>query len=277
MPYANYLQDIGYTGLALPRHNVAPLDLLYMGDETWKRVARLDQVVAPGPGSALPEVTSGESARIGGTITRTMEAGFAAKLLTGILKLFGAKAGAEVKVSGVKEADVSFESVTLDEIAWPELDLYLGSGAVNTGARNMMIALNDDEFAVVTAVLRSPRMSITAGRKSEGSVSVDVPDVGGTVEAGVDVSRSSSSSSEVTFAAKDGGPGIAFGFQALQLNYEGNVFHTWKDLSAGKQLRGPEGAPAPEAARELAQVPTQDASLEVEDVGLEELAGAAAR
>jgi hypothetical protein len=275
-PTSNYLIDIGYTGLALPRRNIAPLDLLLTGgDGPWTRIGPLEQVVGAGgvdpPGVDPPDA----SPDIGGKVTRKLEIGFALKILSSFLQVFGASAGLEAKYARATEADLSFEDVTMEFVNLAPLDMYLGAGEVNTAARNVMLWLNDGKCVIVTNVLRSPKITITALHANEGSVEVQVPEIAQAVEGRVNVSASSERSSRVTFEAAQGELGVAFGFQALQLNYSGNVFHTWRTVNAAKVLRDPNAREEDRAAallEELNVMPVRErALLDIEDKSVEDV------
>lgn len=266
----NFVADLGYTGLALPRANIAPLDLLLAGGGgPWPRIGPLEQLVLAGE-VERPSVTVDQpSPTVGGTVTRKLEIGLALKILSSFLSVFGANAGLEGKYAHATEADLSFENVTMDYIDLVPLDTYLGAGKVNTAAKNAMLWLNDGKCAVITNVLRSRKISITARRKNEGNVDVNVPAISQAVEAGVKVSAGSEQSSAVTFEAPTGARGVAFGFQGLLLNYSGNVFGTWRTLDAGKNTRlgGTGERPSEEERRDYVS-PPRDAVEAVEDVSI---------
>lgn len=266
----NYLSDIGYTGLALPRLNVEPLDLLLTGGGgPWTRIGPLDQVVLPAEGSSLPKVAEDRAPDVGTKITRKVEIGFALKILSAFLKVFGASAGLDAKYAHATEADVCFEGVTMDSIDFVPLDEYLGTGEVNTNAKNVMLWLNDGKCVVLTNVLRSPKITMTALRKNEGEVEVNAPEIAQSVQGNVKVSAAGEGSSDVTFEAPAGQPGVAFGLQALQLNYSGNQFHTWRVIGADDRLRASDDVPHKDQTSEEPDTmnPGEDAIAEVDDAG----------
>ena len=270
----NYLADLGYNGLALPRTNVGPLTVMLMErDRPWRRVGRLDQVILPG-GAGLPPVEGPESsADVGGTVTRTVEIGVALKLLTSFLNVFGSSAGLEAKYQGATEADISFERVTTQYIDLVPLDEYLAKGRVNDDAASVMLYLNDGKCIVVTDVLRSPKITMTARRDKSSSFEVDLPEIEQAVKADVNVSAESKRTSTISFEAKaDDDPGVIFGVQALQLNYSGNVFYPWRTVEAAKTLRDPNASEEARkaAVEEPALIDTQLIG-EIEDVELDQV------
>ena len=107
---------------------------------------------------------------------------------------------------------------------------------------------------------------MTARRSDGTEVEVDLPEAAKVVEGGVKVSTTGDRSSRLTFEAPDGTPGVALAFQALQLNYEGNVFHTWRPVDVAKKLRNPSAS-----SEERDRVLSEPDVMEVPEAAVPEL------
>jgi hypothetical protein len=212
----NWLKEYGFNPLRLPRRDLRPLDVLRKGHggafDT--KVGTLDMLLSSG--DQLPEAVAGEPA---GGIAQKRSRKLEGKLGLSVLgALFGSKLGARTALGKADQLEVTYEDVLLDSVPLLVLQRWV-EGAQITAPQSALVDLNDDRFAVVTAVLRSSNLSVSATHDGDKSLSLDVPEISGVVSAGVGVSSGRADGSSVTFA----GEPIAFGFQAYVLMYEGNL------------------------------------------------------
>jgi hypothetical protein len=236
----NWLKNFGFNAMRLPRRDVNPNDVLFRGNGRFDTKVGIVSMVVSND-DPVPEPSAGEpSAEISRQVTRKLEAKFGFQLLG---KLIGAGAGKLGIDTGYKRArtlDVTYEDVVIDSIPVIALQAWLEEGKV-TAPEAVQVWLNDDKLACITAVLRSDKLSVVANNESGGKIDVSVPEISGIVSGEANVQSSSEDSTKITFTGK---APIAFGFQAFQLIYEGNV-------SFGlKQVRRIEKATAEELADE---------------------------
>jgi hypothetical protein len=218
---ANWLKDFGFNALALPRRGLGPFDVLLEDGKGIfsSKAGTLDQVLASQV--ARPEPTVGEpTGSIAQRLGRRMELKFGLSLLDSVLGgLLGSKLGAETGFRHAKDLEITYEDVTQDSVPLLTLQAWM-EGAEIVAPQAARSMLGDEKLAVVTAVLRSAKLSVAATRDGGASVALDVPAISGIVAAEGKVARSSTDGTTVTF---EGGEPIAFGFQAYVMLYDGGA------------------------------------------------------
>jgi hypothetical protein len=218
---ANWLKEFGFNALALPRRELGPFDVLLEDRNSVfsSKAGTLDQVLAsdaPRPEPTLGEPTGSIAQKVG----RKMELKLGLSVLDALLGGFlGSKLGAETELSRAKDLEITYEDVTQDSLPLLSLQAWMESAEIVApqAARDM---LGDEKLAVVTAVLRSAKLSVAATADRGASLALDVPQISGIVAADGKVARSSTDGTRVTF---DGGEPIAFGFQAYVMLYDGGA------------------------------------------------------
>ena len=113
------------------------------------------------------------------------------------------------------------------------LEKFIKSGRVSTLIPSGTLEkLLDDEVYVLTSVLKTKKIVVSAQAEGGTTVAVDVPVVQQAVGANVKVDAATSSDSRVTF---EGQVPVAFAFQAVQLVFdESGEFLTTQQLPAGE-------------------------------------------
>ena len=122
-----------------------------------------------------------------------------------------------------------YADVLSDSIEIAALDQFLTDADVNPLSQSVGQLLEADDIYVITSVIKSKKISVTAKRKDQSSVAVSVPAIKGIVGGNVNVSGNSDSTSEVTF---EGEVPLVFGFQAVRLIYEDGRYTAFKPLAA---------------------------------------------
>ena len=215
----NWLKDYGFNAMQLPRRDLGPADVLYRANGQFnQKVGRLSMLFS---GDDQPEATPGEPvADIGRTIERKVDVSLGLKILGA---LFGgsqsSSLGARTEVRHAKTLTITYQDVTQDSLAVLELQSWLENATIR-GAQQATTWLNNDKLAAVTAVLRTPKLSIVAERDNGAAIQLNVPEIQGVVSGQAAVSAESDTSSTVTFT---GAQPIAFGFQAYVMHFKGNV------------------------------------------------------
>jgi hypothetical protein len=216
-PSLTYLNKYGYNVVKLPRTGIDPL--LVLGRDTgltsigtigtvWKTPGP-----APQPGPARP------AASVEGQQTEKLDLSIGLKLLANALAAFGATTPS-VDFAYRKAAKVQFNlvnvvSVSIDPFVVGE---YLATGDLNLNNPFVQRYFDDDASRayIITEVLKSDSVSVTATDSSGTEVKVDVPAISGVVGASVSVSPSSEGSATITYK---GSEAVTFGFKAFEIIY----------------------------------------------------------
>lgn len=215
----NWLKEYGFNAVKLPRRDLYPGDLLF-GDKGAfdEKVGDLSMLLQSE--AALPPTTTEPVAHIGRTVTRDVDASLGVRILGA---LFGpgtaGKLGGSVSFRDARSLSVTYADVEQQTLAVLALQTWIEGAKVNTN-RWAQDNLNREQYAAVTTVLRTAKLSIVALGDRGGELSLDAPEIQGIVGGGASVNHSSQDASRVTFT---GAEPIAFGFQAFILRFRGNV------------------------------------------------------
>jgi hypothetical protein len=234
---ANWLKDFGFNALALPRRELGPLDVLLEDCNGMfsSKAGTLDQVLASE--TERPELTTGEpTGSIAQKLGRKMELKFGLSLLDSLLGgLLGSKLGAETSLQHAKDLEMTYEDVTQDSLPLLSLQAWMEDANIVAphAARQM---LEDEKLAVVTAVLRSAKLTVQATRDGGASIALDVPQISGIVAAEGKVASSSADGTRITF---EGDEPIVFGFQAYVLLYNGGASLGLEEVRRGEGTADP--------------------------------------
>jgi len=216
-PSLTYLNQYGYNVVKLPRTGIDPL--LVLGRDTgltsigtlatvWKTPGP-----PPQPGPPHPAVS------VEGQQTEKLDLSIGLKLLSNALAAFGATtpsvAFAYQKASKVQFSLVNVVSVAIDPFAVGE---YLATGDLNMNNPFVQRYFDDDDSKayIITEVLKSDSVAVTATDSSGSEIKVDVPAISGVVGVGVSVSPSNESSATLTYKGKEA---VTFGFKAFEIIY----------------------------------------------------------
>ena len=217
----NWLKEFGFNPLRLPRRDLGPFDVLVKGrDGAFSaKAGTLDMLLSSA--APRPDVTTGEpTGDLAKKLTRKVDGKLGLSVLSALFGgMIGSKLGAETELKHARAMDVTYEDVTQDSLLLLPLQRWLEEADV-TAPQSGMVMLNDERFAVVTAVLRSAKLSVSASREGGKSLALNVPEISGVFSTNAAVSSASENGSTVTFAGQEP---IAFGFQAYVLLFEGNL------------------------------------------------------
>jgi hypothetical protein len=218
-PALTYLNNLGYNVVRLPRTGIEPLDVLGRDGKSLERLGRLEQVwtstaAVPAPGPA------GSAAAIKGQRTDGLNLSVGLKILSSALGAMGAVVP-ELGFAYNRARKIQFsfgdvETLGVDPLA---VGAYLGAG--DLASTNPFVARyftdGDAEAYVITEVLRSGTVIVSATTESGASVSVDVPAIAGAVGGKVSVGTTGTGSNDLTFT----GVPVVFGFKAFGIAHVG--------------------------------------------------------
>ena len=228
-----FLNDKGYNVVRVPRAGIEPLDLLGRDDGSMEWLGRLGSLwrsPAPLPAARPPQ----PAADIEGKRTDSLGVEAGLSLLKGVLSVFNAGAGLDAAYARASSLEFAYTDVRSVGVAPLEIGAFLAQG--DTDRRNPVVERyflsGDAEGFVLTEVLKSDRIKVTARAGNGGSVKVDIDQVSATlgVEAGVTVSRASESA--LIYA---GPVPVTFAFRLLRIAFADGRWTT-RGVKAGGAL-----------------------------------------
>ena len=220
-PSLTYLNHLGYNVIRLPRTGVAPLEVL--GSERGKPPEPLGPLSTVWQASIeIPAVTQGDATNISGHATNDMKLSFGLKLLETVLGAMGA-AAPKIKASYSQANKVKFEfkNPEIQTISPLVVGNYLAHGDLNTDNPTVERYFFDEQMRafLVTEVLYSRSIRVTASSASSTGVELDVKVLQDSVGGNVDVTVNSATEGDLIYTGKKL---LAFGYKAHEIAFDGS-------------------------------------------------------
>lgn len=229
----NWLKQHEYSGVLLPRRDLAPADLLMRPRENFSlKVGDLGMLLSSE--TAPPETTLRTPAdAVAASFVRSVEVGFGIVVLDAVVGgAISTKLGPDTDLKHGRQLELTYEQVVRDSIGVPELQAWLEAAAVS-GPDEARAWLNDGSLAVVTAVLSTAKLSIVAHREDGEPIALSAEDVQAIVGDRATVSAEASRGAALTFEVETP---VVFGFQAFRLGYEDDGFRALESWTADSEL-----------------------------------------
>jgi hypothetical protein len=211
-----YLRDVGYNVVRLPRDFLPPLSLIGRQNKTFEFVGSVQDLITNPPGP-LPQITTGQqAASINGQRSSSMKVSLGLTILNGLISgLGGGKIGASASFTNARKMTFEFNNVTFDSVVPTQIGRWLRDGDVDQG--NPLLAqyvLGNGSLYVVTERLRTAELT-TSFEASDGvNASVDVPVLSNQVGGSLGVELANGRTNAIKFK----GPGeVTFGFKCFQI------------------------------------------------------------
>src|SRR5262245_5140480 len=199
-PALTFLNKFGYNVVKLPRTGIEPL-LVLGRDKSLNPIGDLSTVwkaPAPPPAPGAPQA----AASIEGQKSEKLDLSIGLKLLANALAAFGAttpsvdfayKQARKVQFTLANVKSVAIEPFTVGE--------YLATGDLNLNNPFVARYFEDDDTNayIITEVLKSDTVTITATDSSDTGVKLDVPAISGVVGANVKVSSGGESTGTLSY------------------------------------------------------------------------------
>jgi hypothetical protein len=207
--------------------------------------------------AALPDTTPGEPmAGFGGEFTRKLDVNLGISILVALLGAsLAGKLGVDTGFQRAKELHVSYQDVTQN--SKPVITLQGWMEAAQLVAPKAVVAwLNGKKLAVVTATLRTAKLSVAAKSSHGESIALSVPEIDGIVGASAKVAAVGADGTTVSF---EGSEPLVFAFQAFTMLYDDSV-----NLGLAQMRGGPEIDPTAQAwtsEREFDELGDVDAAV----------------
>jgi len=240
-PALTYLNRLGYNVVRVPRTGLLPLEVI--GSEGGHAPEPLGPLPTVWQSTlAVPPVTPGDTTTIAGKTTSNIKIGFGLKILEGVLAAMGASVP-QVSLAYARARSVRFEFTAPDIKKVDPLIVgnYLAKGDLNTSnpfVRHYMLS-DDTQAYVVTEVLQSGSIRVTALDESAADVTVDVKAVQDAVGANVAVKRTATAEGDLVY---QGNQMLVFGYKAHEIVYSGKEWNVRRlNPSENTALFGLEG------------------------------------
>jgi hypothetical protein len=147
--------------------------------------------------------------------------------------LGGNNLGLQTGFRGAKTITFQYAGVMEDSVDVLALETFIKAGVINPHIpAGTLEKLLDDEIYVVTSVLKTKRIVVSAESEAGQSVQLDVPVIQGAVGGNLKVDKEGTTTSKVAF---EGAFPLAFGLQAVQIVFDDSgEFLTTQQLPAGE-------------------------------------------
>ncbi|WP_128912302.1 hypothetical protein [Granulicella sibirica] len=231
-PSITYLNSYGYNVVKMPRAGIEVMDLVGR-DETTQIIGPISAIwtstepaPVPSPPRAMPNVN--------GQKTDSLDLSLGLDVLAGALQALGASAPSlKLAFHSARSVQFAYTGVTLTTIQTVEAGNYLTEGTLKTDnpvVRNYFF--NPDSHAyLITSVLKSASISVSATDANGTDVGIDVPAIQGAVGATIKVAPTNSSNSTLTFTGPDA---VTFGFVVQEITRDGDQWNLHGVNPSGK-------------------------------------------
>jgi hypothetical protein len=233
-----------------PRASAQPLELMHREGKDLTRLGMATDLVTAGA-APLPDVRRDASPGIDidGKETSKINVAIGVSILGSFIgALGGGKLGLDTAFSKARTVTFEYSGVMEDAIDVLALEKFVKAGRISPHIPSGTLEkLLDDEVYVVTAVLKTKKILVSAQGESGATVKVDVPIIRHAVGGNLAVDTAGEQQSRVAF---EGAVPVAFAFQAVQLVFDDSgEFLTTQQLPAGeaaaRSLSAPRGLHPP--------------------------------
>ena len=229
-----FLRSHGYSVFRFPRASAQPLELMHRDGKDLTRLGMVPDLVTAGS-VALPDVRRDASPGIDidGKETSKVNIAIGLSILGSFIgALGGGKLGLDGAFNKARTVTFQYSGVMEDVVDVLALEKFVKAGRISPNIPSGTLEkLLDDEAYVVTSVLKTKKILVSAQGESGATVKVDVPVIQQAVGANLSVGTADTQESRVAF---EGAVPVAFAFQAVQLVFDGSgEFLTTQQLPAG--------------------------------------------
>lgn len=211
----NYLKSLNLNTIVHPQEDAAPLQLL--GEYKGARgiIGTLDQLVSQ-PGGTLPETKPSVAGNINGQRSSKLPLDLGLNVLGNIIGAMGGDLGVKASYNQAQKVEFSFRDVTRFRANTVSIGDYLAGSEIRWDHPILKKYLfGSGNLYVLTEVVKSKKIGVTAFRSDKTSLSVEVPVIQAAVGGSVSVGLESETTNTVTY---EGPTDLAFGFVAIELS-----------------------------------------------------------
>jgi hypothetical protein len=219
-PRLTYLNNLGYNVLKLPREGVDPLEILGRDGSSMEDLGPLSTIWTSNV--AVPTTGTTQAVDVNGQKTSDLKLSIGLDILASVLQGMGVPAPSlNTAYSKASSVQFTFTNVQVVRVAPLEVGKYLAHGDLDTSnAFATYFQDHDKEAYVITEVLKSNAIKVTAKNDSGVSVGVDLPNIQNVLGTKVNVAASGSGNQELTY---QGQTMVTFGFKVFGISFaDGN-------------------------------------------------------
>jgi hypothetical protein len=229
-----FLRGFGFSVFRFPRASAQPLELMHREGKDLTRLGMVADLVSAGD-VAAPDVRrdSNPGIDIEGKETSKVNVAIGVSILGSFVgALGGGKIGLDLAFSKARTVTFQYAAVMEDAVDVLSLEKFVKAGRISPHIpAGTLEKLLDGEVYVVTSVLKTRKIVMSAHGEDGAAVKVDVPVIQQAVGANLKVDTAGTRESRVAF---EGAVPVAFAFQAVQLVFsESGEFLTTQQLPAG--------------------------------------------
>lgn len=222
------LNDKGYNVVKLPRAGIEPMDWIGRDERATECLGPVGSVLI---NTAMPPAsTTSPVAELSGQQSSKLDVGIGLRVLGNVLQAFGASTpsldGAFAKA---KTLTFTYGNVTSTKVDVGKAAGYLGASSAHPGnpLANHYLLDDDTTAYLITEVLKSNEISITATDANGANVPMDAGVIQGLVGGKVNIKADSSSAAKLTLS---GATPVTFGFKAFEISFDNGA---WRMRGAG--------------------------------------------
>jgi hypothetical protein len=218
-----YLRDVGYNVVRLPRNFLPPLSLLAKQRGTVEYIGEISSLIDH-PAGNLPAIkTNQTTSNINGKTTSGLDLSLGLSILNGLIAgLGGGKLGVSTSYTNARTVTFEFNNVQSDSVDALQVGNFLRDGRIDAG--NPLIeqyVLGNGSLYVVTERLKASEITASFEGSKGVKANVDVPVIANQVGATIAVALSNGRSNAVKFQGKEL---LTFGFKCFEIGVvEGKI------------------------------------------------------
>jgi hypothetical protein len=234
--FVNYLKDLGYCMIWLPRADIRPLQIYTKRGGGLDSIGDLKTVFQAGSTVPLPDIRKNIlAANVSGRGTSTINIGVGLSILGKILgAMGGSQLGLDTEYRQARSVVFEFQEVLEDRVEPAKLEQFLADASISQFSPHVTRLLEADRIYVTVATLKSKKLTVEARTGNKSSLAVNLPEMQGIVGGNVKVSGDMERSTKITFEGKID---LVFGFKAVQLFYEDGYYRAFEPLQSGTGMR----------------------------------------
>jgi hypothetical protein len=217
-----YLRDVGYNVVNLPRDFLPPLSLLARQGDSIEYIGGIDKLITKPAGSLPTATTDQTAANINGKSTSSLKLSLGLSILNGLIAgLGGSKLGASAGYTNARTITFEFNNVTFDSVAALDVGNYLRDGDVDES--NPLLAqyvLGNGKLYVVTERLRASEITTSFEVSGGVNAQLDVPAIANQVGGNLKVEIANGRTNAVKFK---GDHALTFAFKCFQIGVKDGV------------------------------------------------------
>jgi hypothetical protein len=242
-PRLTYLNGLGYNVLKLPREGVDPLEVVGRDHDSLEDLGQISSIW--NSKSAVPQVAPlAQAVDINGQKTSDLKISIGLDILASILQGMGVDAPkVTAEYNQAKSIQFTFTEVQVARVPPLEVGNYLAQGdLVQQNPFASYFQDHDKEAYVITEVLKSQSITVTAKGSAGNSLAVNLPNIQKVLGVSASITASNSDNATLTFK---GQKVLTFGFKVFGIAYANGSWQIHGQAPAGNLAFSLPSEPAP--------------------------------